>query len=125
MSALFCCSWRSGLQRLFCPRAAPQAPIRWRRCGVNKTVKSLKPGDRSRHLRTYESNSLMPRLSYISAKAAVKESSIHGRGLFAIEPISKGEIVCIKGGHIFNREALEQVAQSIGPAEIQITDDLF
>jgi uncharacterized protein len=67
----------------------------------------------------------MPRLSYISAKAAVKESSIHGRGLFAIEPISKGEIVCIKGGHIFNREALEQVAQSIGPAEIQITDDLF
>jgi len=67
----------------------------------------------------------MPNLSYISPKAAVKESSIHGRGLFAIEPIRKGEIVCVKGGHIFNRETLEQVAGTLGPAEIQIGEDLF
>jgi len=67
----------------------------------------------------------MPNLSYISQKAAVKESSIHGRGLFAIEPILKGEIVCIKGGHIFNRETLDRVALSLGPAEIQIAENLF
>ena len=67
----------------------------------------------------------MADLSYISPKAAVKASAIHGRGLFAVEPIRKGEIVCIKGGHIFNRETLEQVAEALGPAEIQIGDDLF
>jgi len=67
----------------------------------------------------------MPDLSYISSKAAVRESRIHGRGLFAIEPIAKGEIVCIKGGHIFNRDTLQQVQQSLGPAEIQIAEDLF
>jgi len=67
----------------------------------------------------------MPNLSLISPKAEVKDSSIHGRGLFALEPIRKGEIVCIKGGHIFNRETLEDVAQSLGPAEIQVAENLF
>jgi hypothetical protein len=64
-------------------------------------------------------------LSFISPKAIVKESSIHGRGLFAREPITKGEIVCIKGGHIFNRQTLREVQPTLGPAEIQIAEDLF
>lgn len=67
----------------------------------------------------------MSNLSYISPKAAVKQSSIHGRGLFAIEPIKLGEIVCVKGGHIFNRKTLQQIAEKLGPAEIQIGEDLF
>jgi len=67
----------------------------------------------------------MSNLSYISPKAAVKESSIHGRGLFAAEPIKRGETVCIKGGHIFNRDTLQQIAEKLGPAEIQIGEDLF
>jgi len=67
----------------------------------------------------------MPNLSYISPKASVKESSIQGRGLFAVEPIKRGEIVCIKGGYIFNRETLQQVTKALGPAEIQIAEDLF
>ncbi len=65
------------------------------------------------------------KLSYISRKAAVKESPIHGRGLFAIETIEEGEIVCVKGGAIFNRERLSELSASLGPAEIQIADDLF
>jgi uncharacterized protein len=64
-------------------------------------------------------------LSYLSLKTAVKTSSIQGRGLFAVEPISKGEIVCIKGGYIFNRQKLQEVSQSLGPAEIQIAEDMF
>jgi uncharacterized protein len=64
-------------------------------------------------------------LSYLSPKAAVKTSPIQGRGLFAVEPIRKGEIVCIKGGSIFNRQRLHEVSQTLGPAEIQITKDLF
>jgi len=67
----------------------------------------------------------MSNLSYISPKAAVKESSIQGRGLFAIEPIAKDEIVCIKGGSIFDRRTLQEVTERLGPAEIQIAEDFF
>jgi SET domain-containing protein len=66
-----------------------------------------------------------PKLSYISPKAAVKESPIHGRGLFAIQAIEEGEVVCVKGGAIFNREQLREVSERLGPAEIQIGSDLF
>jgi len=64
-------------------------------------------------------------LSYLSPKAAVRPSAIHGRGLFAVEDLQPGEIVCIKGGHIFTRATLQRVAPLLGPAEIQIADNLF
>jgi uncharacterized protein len=64
-------------------------------------------------------------LSYLSPKAAVKSSPIHGRGLFAIDQFQKGEIVCVKGGYVFTRAILAQLAPLLGPAEIQIADDLF
>jgi len=64
-------------------------------------------------------------LSYLSSKTAVKPSPIHGKGLFAIAPIRKGEIVCIKGGHIFTREHLVDLNARLGPAEISIADGLF
>ena len=67
----------------------------------------------------------MSNLSYISPKATVRESPIQGRGLFAVEPIAQGEIVCVKGGHIFDRDVLDRVAKMLGPAEIQIADNLF
>ena len=67
----------------------------------------------------------MNRLSYLSPKAKVKKSPIHGRGLFAVGPFGKGEIVCIKGGYVFDRRKLNQLKDSVGPAEIQIGDDLF
>jgi SET domain-containing protein len=35
-------------------------------------------------------------VSYLSPKTTVKASAIHGRGLFAREPIEKGEIVLEK-----------------------------
>lgn len=65
------------------------------------------------------------KLSYISPKAAVKESPIHGRGLFAIEAIEVGEVVCVKGGAIFDRKRLGELSARLGPSEIQIADDLF
>ena len=64
-------------------------------------------------------------LSYLSPKAAVKPSPIHGRGLFAIEEFRPGEIVCVKGGHIFARATLGEIAPVLGSAEIQIADHLF
>jgi uncharacterized protein len=64
-------------------------------------------------------------LSYISPKARVGESRIHGRGLFAVEAFEKDEIVAIKGGHIFDRRTLGEVERVLGAAEIQIGEDLF
>ena len=64
-------------------------------------------------------------LSHLSLKTVVKESPIHGRGLFAATAIGAGEIVAIKGGHIISREVLATLQEDLGPAEIQIGDDLF
>ena len=64
-------------------------------------------------------------LSYLSPKAAVQASSIHGRGLFATGEFELGEIVCVKGGYIFDRATLGELAPVLGPAEIQIADHLF
>jgi SET domain-containing protein len=68
---------------------------------------------------------MMP-LSYLSPKTEVRESKIHGRGLFATADIAKDEIVAVKGGHIIDRKTLrDQVTPHLGPVEIQIDDDLF
>jgi uncharacterized protein len=68
----------------------------------------------------------MIRLSYLSPKTEVRESKIHGRGLFAIADIGKNEIVAIKGGHIVDRKSLrEEITPLLGPVEIQIDHDLF
>jgi uncharacterized protein len=64
-------------------------------------------------------------LSYLSPKAAVQPSPIHGRGLFAVGEFRPGEIVCVKGGYVFTRAALSEIAPVLGPAEIQVADDLF
>jgi hypothetical protein len=65
-------------------------------------------------------------LSYRSPKAEVRESKIHGRGLFAVADIAKNEIVAVKGGHIVDGKTLrEKIALRLGPVEIQIDDDLF
>jgi len=68
----------------------------------------------------------MLRLSHLSPKTEVRESKIHGRGLFAIADIAKDEIVAVKGGRIVDRKTLrEKIMPRLGPVEIQIDDDLF
>ena len=68
----------------------------------------------------------MIQLSYRSPKTEVRESKIHGRGLFAAADIAKDEIVAVKGGHIVDRKTLgEKISPVLGPVEIQIDDDLF
>jgi uncharacterized protein len=65
-------------------------------------------------------------LSYRSPKTEVRESAIHGRGLFATANIGKGEIVLVKGGHIVDRKTLrEKITPSLGSVEIQVGDDFF
>src|SRR5262252_3947499 len=68
---------------------------------------------------------MMP-LSYLSPKTEVHESNIHGRGLFAIAKIAKGERNAEKGGHNVDKKDLcEKIAPRLGPVEIQIDDGLF
>jgi SET domain-containing protein len=67
----------------------------------------------------------MTPLSYRSPKTEVRESKIHGRGLFATANIAQDEIVAIKGGHIVNREQLREITPRLGPVEIQVGDDFF
>jgi hypothetical protein len=64
----------------------------------------------------------MPNLSYLSPKTIVKESPIHGRGLFARVPIAKDEIVAIKGGYIFDDATLRAVETQLGPADIPVAE---
>lgn len=68
----------------------------------------------------------MPPLSYLSPKTEVRESEIHGRGLFATTDIARDEVVAVKGGYIVNRETLRrEITPRLGPVEIQIDEDLF
>ncbi len=67
----------------------------------------------------------MPALSYRSPKTEVRASAIQGKGLFATRKILAGEIVCVKGGYVFTRQAWAELERTLGPAEIQIAEDLF
>jgi uncharacterized protein len=67
----------------------------------------------------------MTPLSYISPKATVRDSPIHGRGLFAVAPIRKGDVVAIKGGYIYDRAERERLPPALESAEIPIADGFF
>ncbi len=64
-------------------------------------------------------------MNYFSDKVAKKRSLIHGRGLFAIAAISKGEIVVVKGGVVMSRARHDELEKTLGPFDIQIGEDLF
>jgi SET domain-containing protein len=62
--------------------------------------------------------------SYFSSKVEKRRSHIHGRGLFAKENIQQDELIAVKGGSIITKQEWLSLAESIGSAEIQITDEL-
>lgn len=67
----------------------------------------------------------MTDLSYRSPKTAVRASPIHGKGLFATQAIAAGEIVAVKGGSILTTQEWVKLEPHLGPAEVQIADELF
>lgn len=63
--------------------------------------------------------------TWISPKAAKgRPSAIAGRGLFALESFSPGEVVAVKGGHVVTTEQLCSLPERLQNSEVQITDDL-
>ena len=63
--------------------------------------------------------------SWFSPKTEKRASPIQGRGLFAREAISGGEIVAVKGGVILDVASLALVRDQVSPADIQIEDNLY
>jgi SET domain-containing protein len=63
--------------------------------------------------------------SYRSPKTEVKDSPIHGKGLFAKDRILQGEIVAIKGGSILDQTEWARLEPTLGAAEVQISDGFF
>ena len=61
--------------------------------------------------------------SYRSPKTRVGPSPIEGRGLFARR--RKGEIVAIKGGHVYDARTLARVRRRVAASYIQIADGFF
>jgi hypothetical protein len=63
--------------------------------------------------------------SYISPKAAKgAPSGISGRGLVAVAPIARGEVVAVKGGHVVDGARFAALPQRLRDTDVQIGDDL-
>jgi SET domain-containing protein len=61
--------------------------------------------------------------SYISPKAMKGQpSAIEGRGLMAMAPIARDEIVAIKGGHVVDTATLNTLPEKLRNSDVQIAD---
>ena len=49
-------------------------------------------------------------------------SAIAGRGLVAVAPITRDELVAIKGGHIMTTATLRSLPERLQNSEVQIAD---
>ena len=63
-------------------------------------------------------------MTWFSPRTEKRDSRIHGRGLFARESIARNEVVVVKGGYVMTRDQRDRVSRDLGPAEIQITEEL-
>ena len=64
---------------------------------------------------------LMTVASYIAPTARKGQpSGIEGRGLYAVAPIAKGDVVAIKGGHLVDTDTLRSLPIDLQNSEIQI-----
>ena len=64
-------------------------------------------------------------LTYFSPKVEKRQSNVHGRGLFASEPVQWGKIVVGKGGYVMTEAQRAGLQEGLKDSEIQVTDDLF
>ena len=61
--------------------------------------------------------------SYRSSRTEIRTSKTEGRGLFAKEPIRKGEIVSVRGGHILPRKMETEIKKPDGYWGYPIADE--
>ena len=63
--------------------------------------------------------------TYRSPKIEVRDDTLSGRGVVALDNISKDEIVAIKAGHVINAEQLQKISVEVGDFALQIDDDFY
>jgi uncharacterized protein len=67
-----------------------------------------------------------PLESWISPKAQKGLASpIHGKGLFAVQAITKGETIALKAGHPVDKTTLDQLPKANQTSALQISDDFY
>jgi uncharacterized protein len=79
---------------------------------------------------TLEKNSVLKdyrKDPWVNSKVKIRDSTLHGKGMFAKEPIFKGEIVAIWGGNYISKEEMEAIKRINNPdLKIQqIEEDVF
>ncbi len=62
---------------------------------------------------------------YRSPKIEIRLSALAGRGLFATEKITLGEVIAIKAGHIVNSDQITEITTSVGDYALQINDHFY
>lgn len=65
-----------------------------------------------------------PKEDWINPKIKIKKTKNRGKGMFAISPIFKGEVVVVWGGNYVNKEQAEK-EKSNGKLVMQFGRDLF
>ncbi|EKD25266.1 MAG: Nuclear protein SET [uncultured bacterium (gcode 4)] len=68
---------------------------------------------------------LIPKQNYFSPKAEIRPATIHGKGIFAKEPIKAGETVIIRWWDGYTDKAWAEQAQKEWKLVMQRDDDLF
>ncbi|MDH5656313.1 MAG: S-adenosylmethionine decarboxylase [Spirochaetia bacterium] len=63
--------------------------------------------------------------SYLTHKASIENRGIEGRGIFAIHPIEKGEVVAIRGGEIVSRDEYFLLSSDIRGVGLQVDENLY
>ena len=63
--------------------------------------------------------------TYRSPKIEVRDDTLSGRGVVAIDNIAKDEIVAIKAGRIVNARQLVKISAEVGDLALQIDDDFY
>jgi SET domain-containing protein len=63
--------------------------------------------------------------SWVSPKVQRREGSLHGLGLFALEPIKKDELLAIKAGHIVDEQFVKLNSKLIKGSHMEIAPGIF
>jgi SET domain-containing protein len=63
--------------------------------------------------------------NYLSPKAETRNSDISNHGTFAKQPIVKGELIAIFGGHVMDSAAVQSLPEAARFMVLQVADDQF
>jgi uncharacterized protein len=65
------------------------------------------------------------RTSWLTPRAELRDAGRKGLGIFAVEPIARGETIAGFGGQVFERQEFDRLDQERRSHSIQIDEDLF